>query len=137
MDFEEELWRFRSQVRHDRLVEAGKTDRAKEQLAQDELAIMGLKAVVDWCKKARLSVTFTRTSNGSYYQSKKLIKISCNGLPQSQLFWLLHECGHHISAIDVTSHAKPKERLPDRRSLQKTKVVCRKIEHICQGSNFG
>lgn len=92
-----EFWRERAHNRRARLIERGYTSAyANEQLQKDHAAARNLAKLVDWCGKRGLEVLFTRHENGTYDEIDKIILIAANALPEKQVFYLIHECGHHL-----------------------------------------
>jgi hypothetical protein len=98
--FDKELWRKRSWDRFQRLVrkqtKKEPTRGAEAQWYRDMLYIEKLDSVVDWCASHGLEVSFAKKANGVYEPESKVITLSCRALPEKQLHYLLHECGHHL-----------------------------------------
>ena len=59
-------------------------------------AIDQITKLVDWCSTKRLDVVFARRANGLYERDKRRITVNGRLAPESQLFVLMHECGHHL-----------------------------------------
>lgn len=92
-----EFWKERALKRRARLVARGYTSAyASEQLLKDQTSTRNLAKLVDWCYKRGLEVLFTKHENGTYDEVEKLIIIAANALPEKQVFYLIHECGHHL-----------------------------------------
>lgn len=62
----------------------------------DVASIEKLAIVVLWCERRGIEVTFGKHPNGVYFHEE--LKITVNGrlAPESQLYILLHECGHAL-----------------------------------------
>lgn len=95
--FDPELWRARSWNRYQNAL-AGGTHReiATERWTRDITAIGHLEVLVNWCAQRGIAVVFCRREGGTYYPEDKCIKINGRMLPERQVFFLLHECGHHL-----------------------------------------
>lgn len=75
-------------------------------LQRDKVAINGIRTVVEWCDARSLDVVFTRIHGGEYDANTKTITVSGRASPESQLFILLHEVGHHLIDTCGTSRAR-------------------------------
>lgn len=98
--FDAEVWRQRAWDRFRRAVRAKSKRRpaigAEAQWVRDAKYIEKLKIVVDWCEARQLLVIFGRRQNGVYDANTKEIRLACRASPEKQLYYLLHECGHHL-----------------------------------------
>lgn len=97
--FDVELWKTRATARFTKACAAG-VKTAGRNLHRDLAAIDALEAVIGWCASRQVDVVFSRRPNGLYESGdeKTRSRITLNGRlsPESQLFVLLHECGHHL-----------------------------------------
>ena len=93
--FDPELWRTRATKRFLKASAAGKLT-CGVKYNREMKAINDLDVLISWCHKKRIEVNFGRIPSGVY--ESHLQKIIVNGRlnPESQLFVLLHECGHHL-----------------------------------------
>lgn len=100
--FSREVWLDRARKRSERAEARIQKPRIKkklkairEKLARDEDAISGLTKLIDWCLERSIVVNFAQIENGTF-NPPKTIEISGRAAPETQLFWLLHECGHSL-----------------------------------------
>lgn len=96
--FDVSVWRQRA---WDRFKRAARSKRrpaigAEEQWVRDASYIEKLAVVVDWCEARLLAVVFGRRPSGVYDPNAKEIRLACRASPEKQLYYLLHECGHHL-----------------------------------------
>lgn len=75
-------------------------------LRSDIRGIRGLESVVRWCEERGLEVEFKRVSGGEYDPENSRILVSSAAKPETQLFILLHECGHHLFESSATARAQ-------------------------------
>ena len=98
--FEPELWRARAQVRYKRALEKTKKKEKREKLLEiytrDCTHVSNIEKLINWCDSSGIKVNFCKLENGIFYPTENLIKISGRLSPESQLFCLLHECGHYL-----------------------------------------
>jgi len=84
-NFDEGLWRKRA------------LKKRKQNRDHDiERFITGLRVVVEWCGARALSVKFQNQWGGMYDPIDKEVTISVRAPLHEQLYFLLHECGHHL-----------------------------------------
>lgn len=95
--FDPKLWKSRASARYRSAVRSG-LDKAEAQYRRDtDVAhIDSLAVLVDWCAQRNIEVNFCKSSGGFYYTSNRQININCRLTPEKQVFFLLHECGHHL-----------------------------------------
>jgi hypothetical protein len=95
--FDAEVWyeRARARYRKKQLTAKNKAHAVKR-LEQDRIHIDALDAIMKWCSGRGINVTFCRRQGGMYYPENKQIQINGRLLPERQVFFLLHECGHHL-----------------------------------------
>ena len=65
-------------------------------MSRDLVSAKNLSLLVKWCEKRGLTVLFAKHENGTYDECTKTITIAANALPEKQVFYLIHECGHHL-----------------------------------------
>jgi len=95
--FDVELWRQRALTRYDRALRAGcKRQAAIERLDTDYIHIAQLNTLIDWCTSKTIDVDFGNQAAGRYVTEQKKIKINGRLSPEKQVFFMLHECGHHL-----------------------------------------
>lgn len=95
--FDAELWRARAWSRYQRALAAGSARAgATSRWDHDVVHIGALETLVDWCNQRGIEVIFCRRQGGIYYPEDKRIKINGRLRPEKQVFFLLHECGHHL-----------------------------------------
>jgi hypothetical protein len=97
--FDQELWRSRARERMERAVarEPRKAKKLEVQYSKELVAITGLSKLIDWCNERSLVVGFTRGINGGTYDPEtNVIEVVGNARPETQLHFLLHECGHYL-----------------------------------------
>ena len=95
--FDEKLWKQRAWDKHCKAIRSGKDPKsATLRWSEDVRYATGLRSVVGWCDARGLKVTFSRKGGGIYYPVRKEICISSQASPKTQLYLLLHECGHHL-----------------------------------------
>lgn len=95
--FDAELWRSRAQVRYQKALDAGTPKPvASQKLATDIIHIAALGKLIKWCVERNIDVNFCVYEGGFYWPEDKTIKISCRLSPEKQVFFLSHECGHHL-----------------------------------------
>lgn len=93
--FDEKKWRERAWARFTRAQQGGRPQ-ASGQWAKDIIAISNLDKLITWCETRGLTIVFARRQNGLYDPESKTITIAASALPQKQVMYLLHECGHHL-----------------------------------------
>lgn len=86
--FDRETWLHRVRSRKD----TSRVDR-------DEVAVDGLDRIINWCTARAITVEFRKISDGTYYGDEKKIVISSSAAPETQLWLILHECGHHLFTL--------------------------------------
>lgn len=59
-------------------------------------SVESISIVIEWCEKKGIEVEFRKVKSSSYDPGEKKIVISGRACSESQLYWLLHECGHHL-----------------------------------------
>ena len=91
--FDFELWKSRA---HRRFAKACAEGRKSNKLIRDMASIEKLAIVVSWCEERKLEVFFGKGPNGEYHHDERFITINGRLAPESQLFVLLHECGHAL-----------------------------------------
>jgi hypothetical protein len=93
--FDPDLWRERAWSRYQQATGTSRAA-ATERWERDVTHISALATLVDWCGQRGIEVVFCKRGGGIYYPEDKCIKISGRMLPERQVFFLLHECGHHL-----------------------------------------
>jgi hypothetical protein len=91
--FDPELWKRRAFERFKRARARGQHTNT---LFRDIASIDRIEAVVEWCEARGIDVTFDRQPNGEYDLDGRRIFVNGRLAPESQLFILLHECGHSL-----------------------------------------
>lgn len=95
--FEVAYWRERALERRDRAVKRGTPLRtADTRLVKERIAIDAMRVVIEWAGSKSLTVNFSKDCNGKYEPSDREITVSARATPITQLYILLHECGHHL-----------------------------------------
>lgn len=98
--FSKDRWRGLAWLRFQRRVR--KTTRkvptrgSEAQWVRDVIYIDMMQVVVDWAASRGMKVGFTKKPNGTYDPNEKTIIINSSALPEKQLHYMLHECGHHL-----------------------------------------
>lgn len=96
-EFDNGIWCSRAQTRYVRAMSSGISKSvALKQRDRDLFYIGALANLVDWCNQRTIQVIFCRRAGGIYFPENKQIKISGRLAPEKQVFFLLHECGHHL-----------------------------------------
>ena len=72
----------------------------EEQWHNDLMHIDKLGLLVDWCHKKKLSVVFSGKTIGVYDPDLRQISVSLRASPERQVYFLLHEIGHHMIGMD-------------------------------------
>lgn len=96
--FDQATWQDRAKRRFER-ASNGSTkvrDKAKDQFERDTKAIYTLQTLVNWCKEHSIIVEFKRIGDGMFDPDKNTIFIGGRAMPETQVGWLLHECGHWL-----------------------------------------
>lgn len=75
---------------------AAKSRGQKYPLSRDVTAIQALTVVMDWCDARKITVDFVMKGGEYYIPDEKKITVSARARPETQLFTLLHECGHYL-----------------------------------------
>jgi len=99
LEFDAELWKQRTWNRLKRVSKRDskeKRDIAERQWYRDVVHIDKMKIVVDWCASKALEVRFGKRPGAMYDISSKTILVVGRAAPEKQLYYLLHECGHHL-----------------------------------------
>lgn len=95
--FDLDVWRYRVDRRRARLVERGYTEGyALERMSRELNAVKNLSTLVEWCGRRGLQVIFAKHENGTYDECACTITIAANASIEKQVFYLIHECGHHL-----------------------------------------
>jgi len=123
--FDHDAWRYRADRRRQRLIDRGcSEDFALLEMSRDLVSAKNLSLLVKWCEKRGLTVLFAKHENGTYDECTKTITIAANALPEKQVFYLIHECGHHL----INAHPG----LPNRFEMgyeQTEKKITRTFQH--------
>lgn len=95
--FDAELWHTRAWSRYQHALSAG-VDESKAVIRwdRDVVHVNALATLINWCNKRGIEVEFCKRDGGIFYPEDKQIKISGRLCPEKQVFFLLHECGHHF-----------------------------------------
>ncbi len=101
--FSLDVWRSRADDKRRKATDAQGPETSARR-ARDLKAIDGIAIVVDWCTNKGLNVTFDNKDQGSYNSDTKTVRCNSRSRPETQLFLLLHECGHFL--IGDNSHEK-------------------------------
>lgn len=91
--FDIELWKERATRRFQKACARG---RKTNSYMRDLSSIEKLAAVIAWCEQRGIVVTFSKSPNGEYLHEERSITINGRLSPETQLFILLHECGHAL-----------------------------------------
>lgn len=101
--FNLQVWRDLAWNRFQRGVRQGTKNAPRrgleEQWFRDAIYIDKLSKLIDWCKSRKIEVVFGKRQNGVYYPDSKEIVITSRASPEKQLYYVLHECGHHLIGI--------------------------------------
>jgi hypothetical protein len=65
-------------------------------LSQKLKQVESLGDLISWCEARGLTVRFVRKSGGTYLGEKKLVTLASRADVETQLYLLLHECGHFL-----------------------------------------
>lgn len=99
-EFDKRLWleragaRLRRSSRKGVPVEQKRT--AEVKWGEDIVSIQRLEILVAWCTSRGLSVKFAKKKGATYHTGEKTITVAGRMSPERQVFFLLHECGHHL-----------------------------------------
>lgn len=95
--FDAELWHSRAWSRYQNALGVG-ADRSEAIIHwdRDVIHVNALAILIDWCTERSIKVKFCKREAGIYYPCDKCIKINGRLQPEKQVFFLLHECGHHL-----------------------------------------
>lgn len=117
--FDKQQWKERARLRFEKARKYSKSKDIDEKYGRDLVAITGIEKVIAWCNERSLVVNFTRDSDGTFEPNDSEIEITGRGRPETQLFWLLHECGHFLieRCESRVAHGIIAEALNDKRSL--------------------
>ena len=99
IEFNVKLWKERAWNRYGHVAKhAGKkkTAIAETNWYHDVLYANKIKIVVGWCASKKLDVRFGKTAGAIYDGPTRTIRISGRASPEKQLYYLLHERGHHL-----------------------------------------
>lgn len=98
--FDRDVWLERARGRRDRaLASSRRRSDARLQHERDVAAIDSMETIVAWCSERGVDVDFVRlNSSGLYDPEDRSILICANALPETQMHFLLHECGHYLIA---------------------------------------
>ena len=95
--FDPDTWRRRAWSRFERDLHAECDSKAAERRWYLEVvAIANLELLIGWCASKGIAVAFGKKQNANYDPANKRIVVSCHALPERQLMYMLHECGHHL-----------------------------------------
>jgi hypothetical protein len=79
-----------------------------DRFSEDRLYVYKMSRVIEWCTRRGLSVEFIAASGGGYVHDKKIIEVSYRSYPETQLYTLLHEIGHHLVESCTTERYRDK-----------------------------
>ena len=97
IEFDKQLWWDRAWCRFKQSIRRGtKKKTAEAQWFRDALHIEKMVTVISWCASKSIEVKFGKKPGGLYDANLKSITIACRANPEKQLYYLLHECGHHL-----------------------------------------
>jgi hypothetical protein len=133
--FSREVWLERARTRLVRLTETDQIA-AERQWAVDYAAIKGLERVIEWLAERNILVDFIRTDSGRFLPSINRIEISAKGSIESQLYILLHECGHYMIEQSATTrqqffpngYLRIQEEVKGRNLIHKVDVIAEEFE---------
>lgn len=127
IEFDSKIWKSRA---HSRAARRGSKRRpaTDSQLKRDYFFIDRIAAVVEWCAFKGIRVFFGKKPGGTYDTGSKTIMIVGRAAPEKQLYYLLHECGHHL--IGYKEHDErfgmgyPKAGDPDHNDTFRHRFAC-------------
>lgn len=99
---------------------------------EDKIYVYKLSRVIDWCQRRGLKVVFTAASGGGYVHDEKIIEVSYRSYPETQLYTMLHEAGHHLVECTSTSRYKEKYEKGYRLVLESDRTPQHKIDAIAE-----
>lgn len=106
IEFNLDLWKERAWARLKRAARKSKSkakrDVAETQWYRDVVFSGKIHVIVNWCNSKGIKVLFGKKVGGTYDTLSKTICITGRAHPEKQLYYLLHECGHHL--IGFTEH---------------------------------
>jgi len=106
VEFDKQRWVDKAWERFQKVVRKTNSKKklayAEARFYRDSIFISKLKTVVEWCNSKGIQVHFGKKAGGVYDANTKNIVITSHSSPEKQLYYLLHECGHHL--IGFTEH---------------------------------
>jgi len=90
--------RFQRQVRRE-TIRAPKRG-AEAQWFRDMIYIEKVAMVVNWCSTKGITVIMAKKANAVYEPDSKQVTLSGRASPEKMLYYLLHECGHHLIGME-------------------------------------
>lgn len=70
--------------------------RAYKRWSSDILHIRCLETLVNWCDKRKITIEFSTSNTGLFLTDENKIIVNSRVSPESQVYCLLHECGHYL-----------------------------------------
>jgi hypothetical protein len=101
--FDSVVWRKRAWNRFQHAIRSPNRQPAKgpeNQWVCDLLHINHLDTVVLWAASKGITVLFAKREHGVYDPHNKVVTITARANPEKQLYYLLHECGHHLIGME-------------------------------------
>lgn len=99
IEFNVKLWKSRSWERYCHVIKHGTKKKiviAEARWCRDILYANKIKVIVDWCASKKLNVRFGKVAGAIYDGPTQTIRVAGRASPEKQLYYLLHECGHHL-----------------------------------------
>lgn len=132
--FDRSVWLSACLKKYKRLAAVSK-EKADRQYNTDYHAIAGIETVVNWLALRGIVVDFLRTDTGRYLPTVFRIEIPTSLDPATQLYTLLHECGHHLVEHSTTryrdfpnGYLRQQHEVKGRGLLYKTDVIGEEFE---------
>ena len=104
IEFNHDLWLARAEARFKRaskgVTAKSHRDEIKGQFLREVRCIAGLAEVIGWCGIKGVRVSFGKKVGAAYDAIEKTVTIAGRMSPEKQLYFLLHECGHHLIGFD-------------------------------------
>jgi hypothetical protein len=142
VSFNVEVWRSRALARYRRTAATGRPD-PDEGYQRDLIAIDGLARVIGWCEGKQHEVIFDSRYGAEYDGSTRRFRVNGRAKPETQLYLLLHECGHYLIGYPqrgerfsegYSSHAIPGGK---RRLIYRIDVLDEELEAWHRGRRLG
>ena len=101
-------------------------------------ATQAISALVVWLEEKGYHVDFDRKGDDSVDTANKIVSINNTRTPETQLYILLHECGHVLIHCneDIVKYKDVQERFAEKTNIHKVFTVMEEVEAWKRGKRL-